>query len=161
MYSISSHGMTVINDRARELLFRIHCKRGAVAYSSDGKTRPLSQCNVDDVKFIAGLWRVQDKFEHKIQLVRDRQFVLLEKLNRIEHNKFEFYRAALVARNCYGWYLVRGHEMIVAKYETDKQTYWGYGTTIERARAFLGIRMYDEYCELIHSVACKNQEKRK
>lgn len=28
-----------------------------------------------------------------------------------------------------------------------------YGQTIEQARAFLGIKMYDEYQDLIHSAA--------
>ena len=45
----------------------------------------------------------------------------------------------------------------VAKYTTDQGTYWSYGNTIEQARAFLGIKLYDEYMDLIHTHACKNQ----
>lgn len=157
MHSVSSHGLVVMNEHAKELLFRIHCERGALAYSSDGNTRPLKNCDINNVKLIAGLWRVQNKFEHKIQNVRGKEFVLLEKINRTEKNLFEFYRAAMVATNCYGRFFVGGAEQIVAKYETDKQTYWSYGNTIEQARAFLGIRLYDEYSDLIHSVACQDR----
>lgn len=157
MPSLSSHGLVAMSDSAKELLFRIDCKRGALAYSADGQERPLSKCDINNVKFIGGLWRVQDKFKHNIQCVRDKEFVLLEKINRIEKNKFEFYHAALVGTNCYGRFIVGGATHIVAKYETDKQTYWSYGSTIEQARAFLGNRLYDEYSDLIHSVACKNK----
>ena len=157
MPSLASRGDIVMNDHAKELLFRIHCERGELAYSCDGKTRPLKDCDILDVKFIAGLWRVQNKFEHNIQRVRDQEFVLLEKINRTEKNKFEFYRACRVGHNCYGRFVVGGMEQVVAKYETDKQTYWSYGNTIEQARAFLGIRLYDEYSDLIHAVACQNK----
>lgn len=157
MYSISSRGDVVMEEHAKELLFRIHCERGALAYSSDGKNRPLKDCDIRDVKYVSGMWRIQNKFEHPIQHVRDREFVLLEKINRTEKNMFEFYRARRVGQNCYGRFLVGGAEQIVAKYETDRQTYWSYGATIEQARAFLGIRLYDEYSDVIHSVACKNK----
>lgn len=156
-HSVSSRGDVVLNERAKSLLYKIHCDQGALAYSSDGKTRPLSECVINDVEFIGGLWRIQDKFEHEIQMVRGREFVLLEKLNRIEKNRFEFYRAAPVDRNCYGRFMISGFERIVAKYETDNQTYWAYGDTIEQVRAFLGIRLYDEFSDLIHSVACSKK----
>ena len=63
----------------------------------------------------------------------------------------------MVGLNCYGRFIVGGPEVIVAKYDTDRGTYWSYGPTLEQARAFLGIKLYDEYMDLIHSVACKNK----
>lgn len=161
MPSVSSHGLVAMNDSAKELLFRTDCRRGAMAIDSNGQTRPLSECNIYDVKFVAGLWRVQNKFEHKIQMVRGQEFVLLEKLNRVEKNLFEFYRAGVVGRNCYGRFLINGADLIVAKYETDDETFWSYGSTIEQARAFMGIRLYDKYQDLIHATACKNKTKTK
>lgn len=164
-YSVSSRANVALNEQAKHLLYKMHCERGAIARDADGNTRPLAQCRICDVRFVADLWRIQNKFEHKIQFVRDKEFVLLEKINRTESNLFEFWRARMVGRNCYGRYFVGGdnlaepseHDYVIAKYETDNKTFFAYGPTITEARAFLGIRLYDEYQELIHSVACKNK----
>ncbi len=129
----------------------------AMAYSRDGTVAPLANFAVSDVEFIGGLWRVQNPFPHKIQDVRDKHFVLHEKLLHIEKNLFEFYRASMVSENCYGPFIMPGTQHVVAKYTTDRGTYWSYGNTIEQARAFLGIKLYDEYMALIHAHACKNQ----
>ena len=143
----------------KERAYHADCVRGAqrvMAYRSNGTTVPLADVDISNVEYIGGLWRVQDKFPHKIQDVRGEPFVLLERVPRNERNHFDFYRAARVGFNCYGPYLVGGPTQIVAKYTTDAQTYWAYGATVEQARAFLGIRLYDEYMDLIHSVACKS-----
>lgn len=132
------------------------CDTGAVAYTSDGTTVPLAKLEPWQVEFIGGAWRVQNPFMSEIQTVRDRMFVLGEKLPHKEKNHFEFYRASLVSENCYGKYIMSSNQYIVAKYATDKGTYWSYGNTIEQARAFLGIKLFDEYMDLIHSVACRN-----
>lgn len=157
MYSLSSHGRVAMNEHAKELLYNIHCKNGAMAINEAGQMRPLSECNLNDVKHIAGMWRIQNKFNQPIYHVRDKDFVLLERINRTEKNLFEFYRASMVGSNCYGRFLVGGADKIVAKYETDSETFWSYGNTIEQARAFLGIRLYDKYMDLIHHAACKNK----
>lgn len=128
-----------------------------MAYRSDGTVVPLCKFDLSQVEFIAGLWRVQTPFPHKIQEVRDKQFVLGAQLPHREKNHFEFYSAWLVSENCYGKYILDGGKYIVAKYTTDHGTYWSYGNTIEQARAFLGIKLYDEYMDLIHAHACKNQ----
>lgn len=159
MYSISSRGDVVLNEHAKELLFRIHCKQGALAYDSNGGTRPLGQCDVHDVKLVAGLWRVQNKFDCPVQLVRGKEFVLLDRINRTEKNEFEFYRAARVGRNCYGRFLINGVEQVVAKYETADETLWSYGDNIEKARAFMGICLIDKFRDLIHATAGKNKIK--
>ena len=145
--------------REKEVAYRGDCIKGArlaMAYSSNGTTVPLVDVDISNVEFIGGLWRVQDKFPHKIQYVRGEPFVLQGRLARTERNHFEFYRAARVGYNCYGPYIVSNSPLVVAKYATDCQTYWAYGATVEQARAFLGIKLYDEYMDLIHAVACKN-----
>lgn len=142
----------------KERAYHGDCVKGwtqVMAYRSNGTTIPLVSVDVSDVEFIGGLWRIQDKFPHKIQDVRGDPFVLFERIPRNERNHFEFYRAARVGYNCYGPYIVGGPTQIVAKYTTDNHTYWAYGATVEQARAFLGIKLYDEYMDLIHSVACK------
>lgn len=139
----------------KQLQYNNDCAQNARAYKSDETTVPLCDVPVGRVEFIGGLWRVQDKNDYNISMIRDRPMILGA---RIEHNEktfFEYYRAALLTYNCYGPLEPR-FDMIVAKYTTDKGTYWSYGRTIADARAFLGIRLYDEYMDLIHAVACKN-----
>ena len=115
--------------------------------------------NVDKV---GGFWRIQRKCPYKITRVRDKDMILLNKLNHVENTLFEFWTAIEAVYNCYGILL---HDMnynyIVAKYDTDKETYMGYGYTLEEARAFLGLKLYDEYKDLINSVACRNKLKGK
>ena len=132
-------------------------RAGVLAYKSDGTTVPLESVKLSNVEFVAGVWRVQNPFPYKIQEVRGTKFVLTERLPHIEKNLFEFYRASMVSENCYGKYISGSPKYIVAKYTTDHGTYWSYGDTIEQARAFLGIRLYDEYMDLIHAHACKKQ----
>lgn len=129
-------------------------KKGAVAYTEDGRQMPLLNFHIDKVDFVAGLWRVQRNFNSEIQEVRDQRFVLVKKLPHQEKNHFEFYSAVRVYENAYGLQLSRIPE-IVAKYETAQGTFWSYGQTIEQARAFLGIRLYDVYQEVIHKFANK------
>ncbi|MBQ8256244.1 MAG: hypothetical protein IJY99_04770 [Alphaproteobacteria bacterium] len=124
-----------------------------MAYYPDGSKTPLSNIDVSRVEYIGGLWRVQVSFPYKIQHVRNRDFVLSERLPRQEKNHFEFYRAQMVGYNCYGPFLIPNASRIVAKYDTNRGTFWAYGDTIEQARAFLGIKLYEEYQDLIHSVS--------
>ena len=133
----------------------------AMAYYPDGSKIPLANIDVSCVEYIGGLWRVQTQFPYKIQNVRGADFVLHERLPHQEKNLFEFYRAQMVGYNCYGPFLIPQTAVIVAKYDTNRGTYWAYGDTIEKARAFLGIRLYDEYMDLVHSVACKNSGRKK
>ena len=130
------------------------------AVRSDLTKVPLKQLHMSQVEFIGGLWRIQNDFPYDIQMVRDKEFVLLEKLPHQEKNLFEFFKVSSVGCNCYGYYLCNPKgDFIVAKYKTNAQTYWSYGKTIEQARAFMGIKLYDEYMHLIHSVACKQNNK--
>lgn len=153
---LAMHKTIVEKERAYNIAI-LDSTRRVMAYSRDGTIAPLANFAVSDVEFIGGLWRVQNPFPHKIQNVRDKQFVLDTPLSHREKNHFEFYSAWLVSENCYGKYILDGVKYIVAKYTTDNGTYWSYGANIEQARAFLGIKLYDEYMDLIHAHACKNQ----
>jgi len=129
---------------------------GAVAYIEFNQTIPLGArgAEFNDVEFIGGLWRVQKKFPYEITEVRDRQFVLVEKLPRTEKNKFEYYLAALATWGGTGCSADVSHpDWIVAKYETPRGTFMSYGQSIEQARAFLAISIYDGYQNLIHGAA--------
>ncbi len=134
---------------------------GSYAYKSDGTKVKLSEVNFNTVEFIGGLWRFQDDFKYNIQLIRDREMILGKKLDYKEKTFFEYYEASTIKYNCYGPIFTK-FDMVVAKYVTDMQTHWGYGNNVSEARAFLGIKLYDKYKDLIHSVACKNlRSKRK
>lgn len=144
----------------KEIAFKTARKNGERAWRSNGKSVSLKRVRIENVEFIAGLWRVQNPFPYKVQNVRNTDFVLYDKLPNKEKNLFEFYRAAQVAYNCYGPFVLSGSDKVVARYTTDDKVYWSYGNTVEQARAFLGIRLYDEYMGLIHSVACQNCDQR-
>ena len=141
----------------RFLQHQADVNKNALAYKSDGTTAPLANYVPSRVEFIAGRWRVQDRFTHPIQMVRDKEMVLLRQLPHFDHVLFDYYEASVVGYNCYGPFISGGRDYFVAKYTTDDGVYWGYGTTLEQARAFLGIKLYDEYMDLIHRHACKNQ----
>ena len=128
---------------------------GKNAYKSDNTCVPLKDLNFNDVEFIAGFWRVQEFFDYDIQQIRDREIILGPRLEYKEKTFFEYYKVASLVYNCYGP-VKPNFNMVAAKYETDKETYWSYGKSIAEARAFMGIKLYDEYMDLIHSVACKN-----
>lgn len=132
------------------------------AYKSDTTKVPLKEMNINDVEFIGGLWRVQDKKSYNIQKIRDRDMIIGDKIQRTEKTFFNYYKASFLVYNCYGPIEPR-FDMVAAEYKTDKGTYWAYGKTIAEARAFMGIKLYDEYMDLINSVACKriNQKEKK
>ena len=145
------------NQASKEIDFLRDTKNGAVAYRDDLTSVPLSQLIMNAVEFIGGRWRIQKRFPYKIQMIRDLEMVLLNQLPHQDHVLFDYYTACVVGWNCYGPFISGRPEYIVAKYTTDDGVYWGYGRTIEEARAFLGIKLYDEYMDLIHEHACKNQ----
>ena len=141
----------------KNIHYQLSCAKKELAYKSDGTSVLLSERLPTQVEFIGGLWRVQTPFPHTIHQVRGIDFVLLEKLPHTEKTLFEFYRAAMVGENCYGRY-VADTSYIVAKYTTNDGTFWGYGHTIEQARAFLGVKLYDQYKDFIHKFACQGLE---
>ena len=126
---------------------------GDIAYAENGSKHPLGMpgTGFNDVEFIAGYWRIQNKFEQKITCVRDKEFVIGDKLPHKEHTNFEFYNAFPVYNNCYGRFIFTKPDYIVAKFETARGPYWAYGQTIDQARAYLGIKLCDEYGDIIRA----------
>ena len=110
---------------------------------------------------VGGVWRIQNKFPYEITRVRDKDMVLGKKLDRVENTLFEYYSAREVNYNCYGPFVFENNNYVVAKYETDNETLLGYGKTLEDARAYLGLKLYDEYKDVIHAIVCRSRTKRK
>ena len=136
----------------KRLAFSQAVQNDELAYFSNGKKVPLYNfcLQSERVEFIGGLWRVQEPFPHTVQKVRDIEVVLADKIPHSERIPFEYYRAYRIGENCYGRYLSVQPDTIVAKYEASKNNiFWGYGKTIEQARAFLGLKLFDEYKDAI------------
>lgn len=138
--------------------YHVACARGEFALRSNGTRVRVSELAPTQIEFIAGLWRVQNETQYQIRQIRDEKLILGKKLNRTEHTLFEFYQAMKPTFNCYGL-IDMGFDMVVAKYSTSSGTFWGYGRTIEEARAFLGIKLYDQHQELINDVLNKEHAK--
>lgn len=134
---------------------------GAYAIDDKNVRRKLIEIPFECVDFIAGLWRVQRDFDEKIQMVRGKEFVLLGKINKQEKNLFEYFDAESVGNNCYGRYIFGTPDCVVAKYDTDNGPLWSYGATLEQARAFLGIALFDKHIDLINKEERKNIQKQK
>lgn len=132
-------------------------------YAIDEKFNKISLgdtgAEFNDVELFGGVWRIQNKFDHKITVVRKKEFVIGDKIPHTEHTNFEFYRAFPVCNNCYGRFIFANPDYIVARFETARGTYWAYGQTIDQARAYLGIKLCDEYQDIIHAEI--NHEKSK
>lgn len=145
--------------KMRALISDVHADKYAI--DSNGKKYPLDKCNIKGLAFCGGLWRIQNVFPHKITTVRDQDMVLMKRLDRQESTLFEYWYAKLVGYNCYGPFINPGpqHDYIVAKYETDDSVLYGYGTTLESARAYLGLKLYDKYKDMIHKIECKQKLK--
>lgn len=160
-----TNGHVLTEEQAKIAKIGCFCKDvyTAKAVTENGHKITLGKkgAKLDDVDLVAGLWRVQKKFPYEIVRVRDIDVVLMDKIQHTESTNFEYWNAKLVGYNCYGPFIFSGkkHDFIVARYDTDQGSYWGYGQTIEAARAFLGLKLYDEYKDVIHSIACKNKQK--
>jgi len=150
------------NGRVKANAWRIACENNEMAVNSKNEMHPVKNFKIEDMAFVAGLWRIQEKVPYKITRVRDKDMILMDKINHVENTLFEFWNAKEVVYNCYGICLgYKEPDFIVAKYDTDKGTYLGYGRTLEAARAFLGLKLYDEYKDVINAIACKNKLKHK
>lgn len=132
-----------------------------MAIDSRGNKKPIKDFAINQLAFIGGFWRVQEELSLPITRIRDKDMILTKKIDHIEKTLFDFYRGKEVKYNCYGPFVIKDdkYDLVVAKYETDKQTYWAYGKTIEQARAFMGIKLYDEYKDIINTIACQNKLK--
>lgn len=133
----------------------------AYAIDDKGVKYPLVTTPFDRVDFVGGLWRVQRIFDKQTQFVRGKEFVLYDKINKQEKNLFEYYNAEVVCNNCYGKWVFGTPDCVVAKYDTDNGPLWSYGATLEQARAFLGIALFDKHIDLIHAAERKTIQKQK
>ncbi|MBR3510455.1 MAG: hypothetical protein IKN73_00110 [Alphaproteobacteria bacterium] len=127
---------------------------GAVAYKRNGETIPLGAPGADfnNVELFYDRWCIQEELKQQTIRSRDNlEFVIYEQLPRQEHTKFEFYRAGLVNNDWYGK-IVQKDSCICAKIDTIKGTFWAYGETIARARAFLTAKLYDVFQNVIEQV---------
>ena len=156
-------GGRIPEDKAKIAKIGAFCKDvyEVKAVTADGFSITLGEkdAKLENVDFVAGLWRVQKKFPHEITRVRDKDVVLMNKLPRQENTYFEYWDAKQVGYNCYGQFILQSQDanLITAKYDTDDGCIWGYGATIESARAFLGLKLYDMYKDVIHLIARKNK----
>ena len=131
------------------------------AQKSDGSHVPLKSVPVTSVDRVGDMWRVQNKFDKPIRIVRKEEFVIGNKLPHIEHTKFDFYEAFIVGENCYGKFIFPKPNYIVAEYVVGGRIFDAYGKTIEDARAYLGIKLYDEFQDVIHeSIKSKSQHQK-
>ena len=162
-------GNPIPEGEARITKMAIFCTdevNGIKAIAENGKhiTLGKSGAKLEQVDRINGQWHIQNHFDcSKITRVRDKDMVLIKKLDRTETTNFEFWSAKSVGYNCFGPFVSKGddYDYIVAKYETDNGAMWGYGKTLESARAFLGLKLFDEYKDIIHVIANRNRLKRK
>lgn len=152
--------------RLAKLVYFANDKREKKAIAEDGRLITLGDDGAmeEDVDLIGGQWHIQNNFDYsKIVHVRDKDMILMGKLPRKENTNFEYWNAKLVGYNCFGPFVSKGNnpDYIVAKYETDNGPLWGYGKTLEEARAFLGLKLFDEYKDIIHLIACRNKIRKK
>ena len=136
-------------------IFSVDEVNGVKAFSETGKHIKLGAngAKLEQVDRINGVWHIQKKFPYEITLVRKQDMVLMKKLDRVENTGFEFYSAKSVGYNCFGPFL--SSDYIVAKCETDEGPFWGYGKTMDDARAYLCLKLYGEYQDVILSIACR------
>ncbi len=140
------------------IIFSVDEQNGvkAVAENRSAITLGKSGAKLEQVDRINGVWHIQNKFPYEITVVRKRDMVLLKKLDREEHTGFEFYTAKHVGYNCFGPFVSNGngYDYIVAKCNTDRGPFWGYGKTMDDARAYLCLKLYDECQDVILAMLC-------
>ena len=119
------------------------------ALRANGRRITLGEkgAKLNNVDFVAGLWRVQTKFPYKITRVRDKDLILTEKIQyKEESTNFEYWYAKRFDYNCYGPFIINisKPDFVVAGCVTDKGIRWGYGPEIKDARAYLASKLWAE-----------------
>ena len=161
------NGCVLTKDQAEFVKIGAFCKDvyNVKAITANGRKITLGEkgAKLDNVDRVAGLWRVQKKFPYKITRVRDKDMVLVKKIDHNENTNFEYWTAKLVGYNCYGPFVIEGDgtNFIVSHCVVGKNEFWGYGTTIESARAFLGLKIWDELRDVIHAAVFNNAQQDK
>jgi len=155
-FFVAKDGTRIPEDKAKIVKTGTFCNDvyNVKALTPSGRKITLGEqgAKLENVDRVAGLWRVQQKFPYTITRVRDKDMVLIKKLNYNENTKFEYWTAKLVGYNCYGPFIIGGKapDFIVSHCVAGENEFWGYGTTIESARAFLGLKIWDELRDVIH-----------
>ena len=136
-------------------------QNGVYAIDANLNKIPLKKVNVSRLAFIGGFWRIQRHFPYEITRVRDKDMVIMNKIKYRDKTEFEYYNAKSVGYNCYGPFTSSGNtsDYIVSKSTTDRGICWGYGKTIEAARAFLGLKLFDEYMDVVKAAMKQNTRK--
>lgn len=146
----------------RKKAYDLACAQDGV-YAVDANLRkiPLNKVSVKKLAFVGGFWRVQEHFPYEITRVRDKDMVIMDRIKYRDKTEFEYYNAKSVGYNCYGPFMTNGNtsDYVVSKSVTNKGVCWGYGKSIESARAFLGLKLFDEYMDVVK--AAMNQNTRK
>ena len=156
-FFIAKDGTRIPEDRAQIAKIGAFCRDvyKAKAVTANGRKITLGKrgAKLENVDKVAGLWRIQTKFPHKITRVRDKDVVLIKKSKQKDSTNFKYWEAKVVGYNCHGPFIFSGEkpDLIVARYDTDDGPLWGYGATIEAARAFLGLKIWDKYKDVIHA----------
>lgn len=115
----------------------------ARALCADGTLRDLKAIKPDNVEYIAGKWRVQNDFPHKIIDVRGKPMVLGRKHDKVEFDAFHYYDGYLVGYNCYGPFVGLTPNCVVGRVDTATGSVWAYGANIPAVRAFLSVALFD------------------
>ena len=135
---------------------------GMFAHNSDGTIVPLKALRADDVEFIGGLWRVQNKNNYNVRKIGDRDIIIGDEIPYFGPSFFDYYRASYLTYNCYGP-LMPNYNLVVAKYDCGDEEFWAYAKNITMATAYLGMHLYDKYKSLInnhaHTMAKKSNQK--
>jgi len=108
----------------------------------------------DKIKFVGGFWRIQNDFSKPTKIIRDKEFVITEKLDIKENNKFTYHKANLVGINCYGKFESQSNFIIV-----NYENYWAYGVDLPSARAFLGNKLFNLFRDTIYQKITKSNQK--
>ena len=160
------------NIEEKRIAFELSVEDGMNAYTGSGECIPLGGpgAELNDVEYIAGLWVVQNKKLFDSVNVQERDFVLLDRLDRKEHTHFEFYSAASVNLGRYGLACsLKDKDYIVSKYETGRGTFYAYGCqlldgkpkALATARAQLAEQVYIAYKDLIIADTSRAQKTKK
>jgi len=144
----------------KRLAYNNALDNGAMVLTNDDKRIPLGTpgAEFNDVDFIGGLWRKQYAFEHDTIMVQDKEFVLLNKLERQEHTGFEFYNASSVIWTATGKQSDLKPSYIIAKRETNRGAFYAYGcyitegkNALSKARSHLACKLFDVFQDVFEA----------
>lgn len=144
----------------KRLAFNRALDNKETALINDRDSVPLGtpDTGFNDVDCVGGLWRKQYKFPHKTVMIQDKEFVLLNKLERQEHTGFEFYNASSVVWTAMGKHCDFQPNFIIAKRKTNRGTFYAYGcyitegkNALSKARSHLACKLFDVFQDVFEA----------